>query len=176
MRNSRFIILTLFIVAAALFRLLPHPPNFSPIIAIALFGGAYFSSRKAALILPLLAMGISDLFLGFHQVMPFVYGSFIAMVGIGFLLRSNKRVLPIVSGVLGSSVLFFLVTNFGVWMTGTMYPHTFSGLLSCYAAAIPFFQNTILSAVLYSGALFGSFEFLKRTYPSLSFSYKNSSF
>lgn len=168
MRKSRFIILTLFIVAAALLRLLPHPPNFSPIIAIALFGGAYFSSRGAAFIVPMIAMGLSDIFLGFHQSMPFVYASFLLIVGIGFVLKSHKRFTPILSGAVGSSILFFLVTNFGVWLTGTMYPHTFSGLLSCYAAAIPFFQNTLLSGLLYTGVLFGSFELLKRKYPSLS--------
>ncbi len=170
MRNSRFLIITLFIVAAALLRLLPHPPNFSPITAIALFGGAYFSHRGLALIVPLLAMGISDLFLGFHQVMPFVYGSFLVAVVIGFALKSNKKVLPIATGAVGASVLFFLVTNFGVWLTGTMYPATFSGLIACYTAAIPFFQNTLLSGLLYSGVLFGSFELLKRKYPALAVS------
>ncbi len=168
MRNSRFLILTIFIVAAALLRLVPHPPNFSPIIAIALFGGAYFSHRGAAFIVPLLAMGIADLFLGFHQVMPFIYGSFLLIVGIGFYLKSNKRVLPILGGTIGASILFFLVSNFGVWLTGTMYPMTFSGLTACYTAAIPFFHNTLLSGLLYSGVLFGSFELLKRKYPALA--------
>jgi len=167
MRKSRFLLLTGLILIAAIARILPHPPNITPIAAMALFGGAYFNQKKFAYIVPIVAMFAADIFLGFHSTMFFVYGAFLATIGIGFLLRSNKSVLSITGAAVGSSVLFFIVTNFGVWLSTGMYPMTISGLISCYVAAIPFFQNTLLGDLVFTGALFGTFEFLKQRYPSL---------
>jgi hypothetical protein len=152
---------SILILAAALSRLLPHPPNFTPIAAIALSSAVYFDKRFA-FIIPLAAMLISDLFLGFHTGMAWVYGSFFAIGGIGLWLRSHKRPLPIAGAALASSVLFFVVTNFGVWLTGTLYPKTLEGLIACYVAAIPFFQNTVAGDLLYTGVLFGLFEVIER--------------
>lgn len=168
MRKTRFLLLTGLILIAAIARILPHPPNVTPIAAMALFGGAYFNQKKFAIIIPMIAMLAADIFLGFHSTMLFVYGAFLATIGIGFLLRSNKSVFPIAGAAVGSSVLFFVVTNFGVWLSTGMYPMTVSGLISCYVAGIPFFQNTLLGDLVFTGVLFGAFEFLKQRYPSLN--------
>src|SRR5436190_22378556 len=111
------------VVAAALLRLAPHPQNFSPVAAIALFGGACFADKRWALVVPMLAMLLSDCFLKFHGMMPYVYGSFALSVCLGFFLKNRRRVLPIAGMTLLSSVLFFLITNFGSWR-GPDYPHT----------------------------------------------------
>ncbi len=145
------------VLAAALSRLLPHPPNFTPIAAIALSSAVYLDKRYAFLV-PLAAMLISDYFIGFHSGMPWVYGSFLLIGLIGLWLRSNKRPLPIVGASLTSSLLFYIITNFGVWYTGTMYPKTWAGLVECYVAAIPFFQNTLFGDLAYTAALVALFE------------------
>ncbi|MCL5969874.1 MAG: hypothetical protein M1450_00010 [Patescibacteria group bacterium] len=141
---------------AVILRLLPHPANFAPIGALALFGGVYLN-KKYALILPLLVMLISDFFLGFHNTMIFVYGSFILMGLIGIWIRKNKNIKNIVFASIFSSILFFIVTNFGVWVMG-WYPKTFQGLISAYVLAIPFFRNTIMGDLFYTGVFFGAYE------------------
>ena len=160
------ILAVLMILAAAFSRLLPHPLNFTPIAAMALAGGVYLDKRFA-LIIPIAAMLITDWFLGYHQILFFVYGSFITIGLIGIWLRSHKRPLPVIGATLLSSVLFFVVTNFGVWIIGPeMYPRTWTGLVECYVAAIPFFRNTLFGDLVYTGVLFGVFElvsyFVKR--------------
>jgi hypothetical protein len=152
---------SILVLAAAMSRLLPHPPNFVPIAAIALSSAVYFDKRFV-LVIPLAAMLLSDLFLGFHSGMVWVYGSFGLIALIGLWLKSNKKPLPIVGAALASSVVFFVVTNFGVWLMGTMYPKTAEGLIACYVAAIPFFQNTVMGDLVYTGVLFGLFEGLQR--------------
>ncbi len=150
----------LMILAAAFSRLIPHPVNFAPIAAIALAGGVYLDKRYS-LIVPIVALLISDWVLGFYPVLLFVYGSVLVIGLAGQWLRSHKRALPIIGTTLFSSVLFFLVTNFGVWAVGPeMYPRTWAGLLECYAAGIPFFRNTIAGDVFYVAVLFGMFELL----------------
>lgn len=148
------------IVFAVTLRLLPHPPNFAPIAAMALFGGCHLA-KKYALVIPLLAMLISDLFLGFHSTMPFVYGSFLATGLFGIWLKNHKSVLNVFGVSLFSSILFFLVTNFGVWLSGGLYPKTLQGLLDAYVMAIPFFRNTIIGDLFYVGLFFGSYEIVK---------------
>jgi hypothetical protein len=145
------------VLAAALSRVLPHPPNFTPIAAIALSSAVYLDKRYA-FIVPLASMLVSDYFIGFHDGMAWVYGCFVATGFIGLWLRSHKRPLPIVGAALASSLLFFVVTNFAVWLNGTMYPKTWEGLVACYVAAIPFFQNTLAGDLAYTAALFGLFE------------------
>jgi len=161
MRN--IIIGSVLILAAAMFRILPHPANVTPLAAMALAGGVYLD-RRFALIIPLAAMAISDLLLGFHATMPFVYGSFLLIGAVGFWLRSHKTIAMTAGATVVSSVLFFVVTNFGVWMTGGGwgYPMTFDGLVTCYAAAIPFFRNTIIGDVVGVAVLFGLFEIAER--------------
>lgn len=162
MRN--FLISSAIIFAGALSRLLPHPDNFTPIMAIALAGGVYIDKRFA-LIIPLAALFLSDIFIGFHNTIFFVYGSFLLIGLIGIWLKSHKKPLPILATALLSSTLFFVITNFGVWLTGGgwFYPKTWQGLIECYTLAIPFFRNTIAGDLVYTGVLFGLFEFSKYT-------------
>jgi hypothetical protein len=157
----RFTVLAvLMILAAAFSRLLPHPANIAPIAAMALAGGVYLDKRFAFAI-PIAALLITDWFLGFYPILFFVYGSFIAIGLIGLWLKSHKRPLPVVGATLFSSVLFFVVTNFGVWIMGPeAYPKTWGGLVECYVAAIPFFRNTVFGDLVYTGVLFGIFELI----------------
>ncbi len=149
----------LVIFIAVLMRLLPHLPNFTPIAAMALFGGVYLN-KKYAFVIPFLAMFISDIFLGFHSAMPYVYGSFILTGIIGLWLKKHKSAKNIICSSLISSILFFLITNFGVW-AGGWYPKTLSGLMQSYAMGIPFFKNTILGDLCYTGVFFGIYELVQ---------------
>ena len=162
MHNSRFFTITLMILAAAMSRLLPHPPNFSPIFAISLFAGATILNRKESLLIPILAMLTSDLFIGFHVLMPVVYILTILMVIAGWSLQNKSSVLRIAGFTVLGSVIFFLVTNFAVWATSGIYSLTLQGIAQCYVAAIPFFQNTILGDLFFSGVMFGSLALLSR--------------
>jgi hypothetical protein len=167
MLKPRLLALVSIILMAAAARLIPHPPNMTPIAAVALFGGAYFADRRLAFLVPLAALFLSDLVIGFHPHMEIVYLSFALIVAIGLWLQKNRTAFPIAGAVLFSSVLFFAVTNFGVWAFGTMYPMTWDGLAACYVAAIPFFRNELLGDALYATALFGGFALLERLLPVL---------
>ncbi|MGH7275164.1 MAG: DUF6580 family putative transport protein [Nitrospiria bacterium] len=162
MLNVRFLTLVGIVLAAAAMRLIPHPPNFAPIMAMALFGGAYFASKKAAFAVPLAAMCLSDLFLGFDGSMPFIYGSFGLTVCLGMMIQDRRSPLRIGSAALAGSVLFFIFTNFGGWLTGHLYPKTAEGLIASYVAAIPFFRNTLLGDAVYTILLFGGFALALR--------------
>ena len=158
MLNPRLWAVTGMILLAALLRLVPHLPNVTPITAMALFGGAYFSNKKLAFIVPIAAMILSDAILGFHSTMWAVYLSFALIVFIGFRLRESKKVTNIFLAALSSSILFFVITNFAVWTSGLMYPMNFSGLLESFVAGIPFYRNSLLGDLFYSGVFFGLFE------------------
>ena len=165
---SRYLFTFTMILLAALSRLLPHPPNFAPITALALFGGVYLD-KKFSFIVPIAAMLISDYFIGFYTGMAWVYASFVAIGFIGLWLRNCRGVVNTIGATLLGSALFFLVTNFGVWISSQVsYPHTFAGLVECYVAAIPFFRNTLLGDAVYVGAMFGLYELAKKFIPSLS--------
>ena len=157
--NSRLQLLVgvVLIALASLSRLFPHPMNFAPIMALALFGGAYFDKRIAP-ILPLAALLISDYFIGFYPGIEFTYMAFIISVFIGMWLKSRKTVPVIVGVTVANSVLFFIISNFGVWYVEILYPKTFAGLLECYAMALPFFRNTIAGDLFYVAVLFGVYE------------------
>lgn len=152
-------------------RLLPHPPNVAPISAIAIFGGLYLS-RRTSLAVPLVAMILSDLVIGFYdwKMMASVYVSFIIASLIGRYLKNKKSVPTIIGGTLGASSIFFLLTNGAVWAFGTMYPHSLLGLLQSYTMAIPFFQYSIIGDLFYVGILVGSMELLlayrRKTHPN----------
>jgi hypothetical protein len=171
--------LMLMILAVALTRLIPHPPNFSPVETMALFGGAYFAKRSWAIVLPLVALFISDLALslmmGGIYFEYFVSADFLLIYAtiaflsiLGFGLRGKVSVARVVSFGIMSSLIFFLVTNFGVWLGSTMYPQTSAGLIAAYTAGLPFLQNGMLGTLFYSALLFGSFELLKQRLPVLS--------
>ena len=175
MLNKRFLVLLGIILSAASMRLVPHPPNFTPIAAMALFGGVHFTNKRTALLVPLTAMYLSDLALGFflydfgwfHGFMSFVYASFVVTVCLGFLIRRRLTLLAVGGAALMGSVLFFFITNFGVWLVGSLYPKTLAGLFSCYVAAIPFFRNTLVGDALYTLVLFGGFALAQRYVPVL---------
>lgn len=160
--------LVLMILAAAFSRLIPHPWNFTAVGAMALFGGAFLPSKKQSLMIPLAALFLSDLVLGFHSTMVYVYLGFAATVFMGWSMRQNRSVFRLGTLSLVSSAVFFLVTNFGVWMEGGFYSQNLQGLVNCYLAAIPFFDNQIFGDLFYSSVLFGGYELLKMWVPSLS--------
>lgn len=165
----RFIVLAILILGIAFVRFLSLPfPNVHPLAAMALFGAAHFRSKAMAFAIPLAALFITDLVIGFHGTMGFVYGSFILIGLLGFTLRGNVKPMPVVLTTLAGSVLFFLVTNFGVWMSGMFYPKTVEGLLACYTAALPFFRNTLIGDFFFVGVLFGGFALLRQRFPVLA--------
>lgn len=139
-------------------RLIPHLPNMTPIGATALFGGAQLK-KPWSYTLPLLTMFISDIFLGFHNTMLYVYGSFALTVFIGeMFLKKNPTVAK--AALLGvvSSLVFFLITNFGVWEVGGLYPKTMSGLVESYVMGLPFLRNMMIGDVLYSAGIFALYS------------------
>ncbi len=150
------------IVVVALTRLLPHPPNFSPVVAVALFGGAALADRKLAFIVPIAAMLLADFFIGFHDTMVFVYLGMVLVVGLGQILARRRQPAVLVSGAIVGSGLFFVVSNTGMWWLSGMYQYSVEGLMLCYAAAWPFFHNTLLATVFYSALLFGVEYYLRR--------------
>ena len=158
--------LVVVIFAAALTRLLPHPWNFTPITAVALFSGSYLP-RKLSFLVPLLAMAVSDLILGIHATLFFVYGSFALVAWIGQRIGENRTFSQVGSAVLASSFLFFMITNFGVWVTQSLYLKTVDGLVACYIAALPFFQATLAGDLFYTAVLFGGFALATLMVPSL---------
>lgn len=169
MLNTRSWVLVAMVVTGAAMRLLPHPPNFTPIAAIALFGGAHFARKRYALAVPLLAMLGSDLFIrgGFHALIPFVYGAFAISVGIGIAIRRRRSPVAVGAAALGGSLVFFFVTNFAVWAVFDLYPKSMEGLIACYVAAIPFFRNTVMGDLFFSTVLFGGFALAERRFSSL---------
>ncbi|MEX0994390.1 MAG: DUF6580 family putative transport protein [Balneolaceae bacterium] len=181
MNKQRFFIITGFIVLAALSRILPHPYNFTPLGAIALFGAAYFKDKKWAILIPLFAMWISDLLLnnfiyssfyeGFTLIssnMLWVYGSLILIAFLGMKFLKKVTIPRVLGSALSASVIFFVISNFGVWIASPMYPLTLEGLMACYTAAIPFFHNTLAGDLVYCTTLFGAFEYAKNRFPTLS--------
>lgn len=167
------------IFVAALTRVLPHPPNFSPVEAVALFGGAYFASRVFALAVPLLAMFVSDLALGlvnggiywdYFTSVHFlaIYGCIALSTVLGFGLRGKVSGPRVLGYSLAGSVLFFLLSNFAVWATASEGLGACSlSLGACYVAGIPFFQWTLLGTLFYSALLFGGFALLRQRVPGL---------
>ena len=152
----------LFILIGISLRLLPHPPNFAPIAALALFGGVYLS-RKIAFILPMAAMMISDIFIGYYEfgLMIFVYGSFLLCVILAFWLKKHKKWYTVLGSSLFAALIFFFLTNFAVWIFTPWYAKTFAGLIQCYLIALPFFRNTLLGNLFYVTAFFGAYEIIK---------------
>jgi hypothetical protein len=172
-----FIFVASVIITGALFRFIPHWPNFTPIAAMALFGGAYIGRKHLAFLIPFAAMFLSDLILGLHKDMWAVYLAFGLTVMIGTLIRSNIRFMTVAGAAVGSSVIFFLLTNFGAWLASPFYPQTFSGLMQSYIAGLAFFNNgsygisfflnELTGAIFYSGLFFGVFALARQRFPIL---------
>jgi len=166
--HPRVLLVAGIVLAAAALRVLPHPLNFAPIGALALFSGAYFSSRRTAIVVPLLSLVAGDIFIGFHRLIPYVYASFLVSVAIGFLLRGGKSVARIGAATLGGTIQFFVITNFAVWVTSTgNYPKNAAGLAECYLAGIHYFWNTLAGDAFYVALLFGGMALAEKRFPSL---------
>ena len=165
---------TFMILAGAVMRLVPHPWNFTPIAGMALFGGAYFRDRRAAFGVPLAAMLLSDFALaatvygisGLRGI-PAVYMAFALTVLLGRLLARNASPLRVGSAAVVSALLFYVVSNFGVWLWSSLYPLTWEGLVSCYVAAIPYLRNAAVGNLVYSAIFFGGFALAQRRFPTL---------
>jgi uncharacterized protein DUF6580 len=158
--------LALILLAAAL-RIAPHPWNFTPVGAMALFSGAVLRDRRLAFFFPLLALFLGDIFIGFHKLIPIVYASFLVNVAIGLWLRDRRTVARITLATLLGAIQFFIVTNFAVWQFLSGFPHTASGLAACYIAGIPFFWNTLAGDAVYAALLFGGYALAERMLPAL---------
>ena len=151
------------ILLLSLSRMIPHPHNFTPILAVGVFSGFYFKEFFLGSLIVILSMFIGDLFLGFHSTMIFTYVSLVAAVSLGLLIKNLKITSILFTGI-SSSVIFYLVTNFGAWLTIPMYEKNFAGLIQSYVLAIPFFHNTLLSTLLYLVVIKLFFDFsIKRT-------------
>src|ERR1700692_2917385 len=153
---------------AAALRIVPHPMNFAPVGAIALFGGACFSSKRAAVAVPLLSLIAGDIFIGFHRLIPYVYASFLVSVAIGFWLRRKKSASRVGAATVAGAIQFFLITNFAVWASSIgSYPKNVGGLAECYIAGLPLFWNTLAGDAFYVAVLFGVMAFAEERFPSL---------
>jgi len=155
--TPKIYLVLIMIFAGAMMRLIPHWPNFTPIAGIALFGGAFLKRKDMAFLVPVAAMLLSDLLIGFHSTMLPVYLSFIAIVAMGLFLQKRLTVINTISASLSASVLFYLVTNFASWTSGLMpYPMNIGGLMQAYIAGLPFLFNGILGDLFYTSVLFGT--------------------
>ncbi|MFH0805033.1 MAG: DUF6580 family putative transport protein [Patescibacteria group bacterium] len=147
---------TLFVVLAVVVRFVPHPYNFVPVGALALFCGTYIRSRWGVLI-PVAVMAISDTIIGWHSLVLFTWGSYLLAGTVGWWVRRNRNLVGVVAGTAAGSVLFFVVTNFAVWAFTPLYTKTVAGLVQCFAMAIPFFRNTVAGDLFFVAAFFGAY-------------------
>ena len=161
----RAAIAVLLVLLAAALRVLPHPWNFTPIGAMAIFSGSLFRNRWAAYLLPLAALLAGDLFVGFHKLMFAVYASFALSVAIGRWLARSRTVIRIGGAVFLGAAQFYVLTNFALWSIGGFYPKTSAGLAACYLAGLPYFGNTLAGDALYAAILFGSFALAEKLLP-----------
>jgi hypothetical protein len=166
--RPRAALITVIVLASAALRVVPHPIDFTPIGALALFGGAYFASKRAAIAVPLLALLAGDMFVGFHPLIPWVYASFLVNVAIGFWLHRNKSASRIAGATLAGAIQFFLISNFAMWASSIgNYPKNGGGLAECYIAALPLFWNTLAGDAFYVALLFGGMALAEKRFPSL---------
>ncbi len=168
-------VLYLYILGAVLFRLIPHPWNLTPLAAMFLFGGATFRSKSKSLLVPLAALLVSDyavdllLYHGtYHWFSPFTWGGFLLIGLLGWTLRGKAHWAKIGAASIAGSTIFFLVSNFGVWLGWTMYPRSVAGLAACYSAAIPFYRNSLIGDLLFTAVMFGSYHWLLSRRPAVA--------
>jgi hypothetical protein len=165
----RLLLALVIIAIAAALRVAPHPWNFTPIGAMALFSGAILKDRRLAFAFPLLALFVGDLLVGLYKpsVMLIVYASFLLSVLIGRFLQGRRSTLRISAATLLGSIQFFLATNFAAWWLLDFYPKTAAGLAACYAAGIPLFRNTLAGDAFYAALFFGAFALAEHFVPIL---------
>ena len=152
--NNHYLLIAGVILITMISRLIPHIPNFTPILAVALFLGTYSKNKLTATLIPLFILLLTDLFIGFYSTLPFVYASVIGVVLIGSANKNKSNTINIIN-VLASSLIFFIITNLGVWLVDGLYSLDFNGLVNCFTMAIPFYKNEFLGNIIFSTALFG---------------------
>jgi hypothetical protein len=163
----RTIVILAMIAFAAVVRIVPHPWNFTPIGAMALFSGAVVKGRRLAFLFPLLALFVGDLFVGFHKLIPIVYASFLANVALGYWIRNRRNTWRISGITLLGAIQFFLITNLAVWALLGSYPRTFTGFVACYVSGLPLFWNTLAGDAFYAAVLFGGLAIAEHFFPVL---------
>jgi len=167
--SHRFVFIAGTIIVAAISRLVPHIDNVTPVAAMALFGGAYLMDKRLAIIVPLLAMFVSDLFIGLsHGTLLFVYAGMVITSFIGIGIRKNPKMIPVALGSITSSAIFFILTNFGHWATFMGFAGGAAGLTGSYIAAIPFFRNSLWGDLIYNAVLFGAFSIAAKRFPLIA--------
>lgn len=167
--NIKILLIISVIFLVSLTRIFPHPPNFTPILALAIFGGAYLPNRITAISLPIISMFISDLIIGFHSQIFTVYAAIILLSILGHLMKTKNFKNFAITGFTGS-LIFFIITNFSVWLGGSLYPLTIDGIIQCYIMAIPFFHNTLISTMLFLTILFFGYTFAEKKISNLKIS------
>ena len=181
MKNTRFMAVAALVLIAALSRLLPHPPNVTAVGTMALFGGAYLTNRFAAFILPLISLFLSDLilnnvvyaafnngkFVWFYDGAIWVYAAVALTVLVGLSLSKKVNSRSVLMASITCSIIFFLMSNFGTWQSGMMYPKTSTGLLACYTAGLPYLLNSLIGDLSFAALLFGGFEFAQKRFNAL---------
>jgi len=160
MLNKNNLLITIFILIGVCTRIIPHPPNFTAVGAVALFGGACFIDKKLSFLIPISIMLISDLILGYSVTIS-VYIGFIIMVLLGFRLSKQRTIPRIINTSIMASFIFFIITNLSVFLTSTLYSKNIIGLIECYTLAIPFFMNSLIANILYSVLIFYTFSIVK---------------
>lgn len=176
----RFSLIVAMILLAAFSRIIPHMPNFSPLGAIGLFGAAHFQKKWLSFLIPISATWLSDLFINnviyaqyypkftwFYEGFYWQYGSYLLITLAGLFILKKLSTQRVLTAALASTAIFFLISNFGCWIGSTYYPQNYSGLMTCYAAGIPFLKGTLLGDLLYNGVLFGSFALTQKQFPVL---------
>ena len=162
MINKHNLLVAFFILLGVFTRIIPHPPNMTAIGAIALFSGAFLYDKRLAFIIPTITMLISDLVLGYQLALS-VYLSFLIIVSLGFVLAKKHTGISVINMSLLASVIFYVLTNFSVFISSPLYSKTFVGLIECYTLAIPFFLNTLIGNVVYSLIMFYGFKFVQNS-------------
>lgn len=169
-QSSRFLVLSVLIILAActraLPRLLPDMWNFTAVGALAVFAGARIADKKLAIIVPLAAMVLSDLFIGGDFTRPVVYAAFVCMVICGILIKDKVSVTNVALASIAGAVIFYLITNFAFLYP--WYPHNMQGVMQSYIAGLPFLRNMLIADAFYGVVLFGGFYLLERKYPAIS--------
>ncbi len=171
--KKRLILLSCLVLVTLSSRLIPHLPNFTSLTSVALFSGFFFRSRILALLVPLSSLFLSDLFLGWHSQIFSVYSSFTLTVLLGHWFKTTRgekhlkdlKEMSFLGGVLSSSSIFFIISNFFVWCFDGMYPLNTAGLVQCYIQALPFFRNELMSNFIYSFCLFSAWHIIKKNVP-----------
>ena len=167
--RKRILIVLAIIAALGVIRLLPHPPNFTPLGAIAIFAGVHLGRKMWAYLIPALILLLTDLVAGpvFYEGFLWVYLAYIPLVLIGRGISTNRNPISIGFGALSGAIIFFLISNFGVWVHSALYPKTLEGLGACYAMGLPFLRNDILGTIAFCAVAFAVYDFIRNRVPEI---------